>query len=76
MEVELAAKKLKHEAYTLYQVPLQQCHTPEESRWALSVPGLREGRPLVETGDEIQLRQLWVNSMGALTSVPTYIAGQ
>jgi helicase MOV-10 len=76
MKLELAAKKLEREAYTLYQVPLHSFQTPEEALWTLSVPGLREDSPHIERGDRLQLRQLWVDGAGALVTVPTHATGQ
>jgi helicase MOV-10 len=76
MRLELAAKREMQEAYELYQVPLPPFHTPETALWILSVPGLREDSPHVEMGDTLQLRQLWVDGVGALITVPIYAGAQ
>jgi helicase MOV-10 len=76
MKLELAAKNQEHEAYALYQVPLHPFQTSGEVLWALSVPGLREDSPHIESGDWLRLRQLWVDGTGALVTVPTHATSQ
>jgi DNA polymerase III delta prime subunit len=70
--IERAAKNQENEAYAMYQVPLWQSH-PSEELWCLSVPGLREDSPHIEMGDMLQIRQLYVDGTGALTSIPMYV---
>ncbi|KAF3048549.1 hypothetical protein E8E11_009493 [Didymella keratinophila] len=47
---------------------------PDSTRlWAVVVPGLREDDPLVEMGDVLQIRQLWVDWAGHPTRWPTQV---
>lgn len=59
---ECEAKERENKQHALYAVPLRAVSTPDGTRlWGLSVPGLREDSPLVEMGDILQIRQLWVD---------------
>lgn len=70
LKLECTAKERENEQYALYQVPLVAIPMPDGNRlWALSVPGLREDSPLVEMGDTLQIRQLWVDLSGNPTQV-------
>lgn len=73
LQQEWAAKETHNQRYALYAVPLQVVSMPDLKRlWALVVPGLREDDPLIEMGDTLQIRQLWVDWAGHLTqqSIP------
>ncbi|KAF1845480.1 P-loop containing nucleoside triphosphate hydrolase protein [Cucurbitaria berberidis CBS 394.84] len=73
MNIESAAKTQEHETHALYKVPLHRISTPDGQIWALSVPGLREDSPVVEMGDTLQIRQLWMDSAGNPMPVPMYM---
>ncbi|KAF2247814.1 P-loop containing nucleoside triphosphate hydrolase protein [Trematosphaeria pertusa] len=70
--LEMSAKEQEHERFALYQVALQRIRfEDDEDLFALCIPGIREDSPLVEKGDTIQLRQLWVNPVGNSMALPT-----
>ncbi|KAF2849911.1 P-loop containing nucleoside triphosphate hydrolase protein, partial [Plenodomus tracheiphilus IPT5] len=65
VNLECAAKEHENESHMLFQVPLQRIDIPLDGHiWALSLPGLREDSPLLEMGDVLQIRQLWVDHTG------------
>ena len=65
LERDCIAKQQENEQYALYAVSLQAIPMPDQScLWALSIPGLREDSPLVEMGDILHIRQLWVDWAG------------
>jgi helicase MOV-10 len=70
--IECAAKEKENEKHAMYRVRLWQSH-PNEDLWCLLVPGLREDSPHIEMGDILQIRQLYVDGMGALTPTATYV---
>ncbi|KAH7396548.1 P-loop containing nucleoside triphosphate hydrolase protein [Phaeosphaeria sp. MPI-PUGE-AT-0046c] len=63
---EASATFYDNEKYALYNAVLapSPAHHVEDQIWALLVPGLREGRPFLEPGDILQLRQLHMDSNG------------
>jgi DNA polymerase III delta prime subunit len=68
---ECLARKRVNEQYALYMVSLQAIPTPDGNcLWALSVPGLREDNPLVQMGDDLQIRQIWVDLGGNPIQIP------
>ncbi|KAF1363379.1 hypothetical protein EJ07DRAFT_174119 [Lizonia empirigonia] len=73
LNLECEAKKRENERYALYAVSLQAIPPDGNGNrlWGLSVPGLREDSPFVEMGDELQIRQLWVDLNGTPIKVPT-----
>lgn len=73
LSLECEAKKRENERYALYAVSLQAIPPDGNGNWlwGLSVPGLREDSPFVEMGDELQIRQLWVDFNGTPIKVPT-----
>ena len=76
LEREHSAKEKENEQYALYRVPLKAVPMPDLTRlWALSVPGLRDDSPLVEMGDTLQIRQLWVDWGGNPIQMPTPFVG-
>lgn len=64
------AKERENEQHALYAVPLETISTTGTRLWSLSVPGLREDSPLIEMGDTLQIRQLWVDFTGSPIKVP------
>ncbi|KAF3040534.1 hypothetical protein E8E12_008593 [Didymella heteroderae] len=69
---ERAAQLERNQHYALYAVSLQAVLMPDGMRlWAVIVPGLREDDPLVEMGDILEVRQLWVDWAGYPTQMPT-----
>lgn len=67
---ENAAQVERNQHYALYAVHLQTISMPDSTRlWAVVVPGLRED-PVVEMGDILQVRQLWVDWAGYPTRYP------
>ncbi|KAH6633207.1 P-loop containing nucleoside triphosphate hydrolase protein [Boeremia exigua] len=77
LQRECAAKEKQNEQFALYQVPLQMIAGPHIPRlWALSVPGLREDKPLIEMGDTLNIRQLWVDRSSKLIQMPTMFSGE
>lgn len=71
---ERLAQEQENERFALYRVPLYQVSMGNnESLWALLVPGLREDNPVIEMGDILQLRQLWVDTAGNIMSVPMQV---
>ncbi|KZM24330.1 RNA helicase [Ascochyta rabiei] len=72
LQQENLAREQENEGYALYKVPLQAIPSLDDHYlWALSIPGLREDSPLVELGDTLQIRHLWVDHTGNLAPVPT-----
>tara|TARA_R110002003_G_scaffold3210_3_gene24921 strand:- start:1154 stop:4021 length:2868 start_codon:yes stop_codon:yes gene_type:complete len=70
-QLELVAKERENVGYRLYRVPLNPPYASNnELLWGLSVPGLREDNPLLEMGDVLQIRQLWVDGAGNIIHVP------
>ncbi len=77
LHCEYAAKQKENEQYALYKVPLQVVPIPHHGHlWALSIPGLREDSPLIEMGDTLQIRQIWVDSIGNLIQMPASQLGE
>ncbi|KAI8935253.1 hypothetical protein NX059_007842 [Plenodomus lindquistii] len=69
--LESAAKAQENESHALYELTLYRVDIPLDGQvWALSVPGLREDLPLLEMGDVVQVRQLWVDHTGRLPLPP------
>ncbi|KAJ4361201.1 hypothetical protein N0V95_002082 [Ascochyta clinopodiicola] len=72
LQWERLAKEQENERHALYKVPLHAISIPnDDCLWTLSIPGLREDSPLVELGDTLQIRQLWVDYAGNTAPVPT-----
>jgi helicase MOV-10 len=73
-QADWAAKQLENEKHALYKVELKPFEMNRgsslEQLYAFSIPGLRENSPLVEMGDTLQMRQLWLDLYGNLISVP------
>jgi helicase MOV-10 len=71
LQQESVAHVKRNRDYTLYAVYMQAILTSDGMRlWAVVVPGLREDDPLVEMGDVLQVRQLWVDWAGYPTRFP------
>lgn len=71
---EATAAYYENDKYALYNAVLtpSPSHHLEDPIWALMIPGLREGRPYLEMGDVLQLRQLHMDPNGNMLpfSVP------
>ena len=81
LQQESAAQVERNRDYALYAVSLQAMSMPDSTHlWTVVVPGLREDDPLVEMGDILQVRQLWVDWTGYPTRfpapVPTPMVGE
>ena len=70
-DAEYLAKEAEHATFSMYMVQLYAPVPGPDGHYLYSipVPGLREDSPLIEVGDTIRLRQLWVDSKGNLMSV-------
>jgi helicase MOV-10 len=68
---ERVAKEHENQEHWLFKVPLYSKPVPNEDPiWVLSVPGLRSDSPLLEMGDVVQLRQLWLDGKGNIAQTP------
>lgn len=77
LQQECTAKEEQNQHFALYAASLQAIPMPDRTRlWALVVPGLREDNPLIEMGDILQVRQLWVDWAGHPTQMPVPIMGE
>jgi helicase MOV-10 len=71
--IECTAKEQENEEHALYkQILHDRTHFIEESIWELTVPGIREDNPLLETGDVLHLRQLWIDGNMDIMQVQTW----
>lgn len=69
--LEKQAKEKEVEQHALYRVPLQSITRLDGTNlWSLSIPGLREDSPLIELGDILHIRQLWVDWAGNCITMP------
>jgi helicase MOV-10 len=74
--LECAAKEGENQQHALYKIRLQNVNIPgEDPIWSLTVPGIRENSPLLEMGDIVHLRQLWIDGNMNVIQMPMMIKG-